>query len=1552
MKLKNLLLLALVLMAASSMAQRKTDKLDRGLVAVPANVNGGSGSGNFVSWKIFGEEYYDVTYNLYANGTLLKAGLKVGCFSHTSGSATTKYQVAAVVNGVEQEKCAEVTRWNAGYKDIPAASAVNRAGTDVTSQYILNDVSLGDVTGNGIPEFIVKRNFTGDIYNSSNKTNFHRYECYTLDGERLWWIDLGPNMMAGPDEQWDLVAYDWDEDGKAECIMRGADNMIIHTATGHDIQIGDMSYYAPRDEYTCNGAEYLLYLNGETGEPYGWNGTEDRFTPMAYPLPRFEKGEAANLLAATPKEYYAVWGGSKVDTQDTGHRSTKHYFGAPFLDGRHASIFLGRGCYTQHKMCALDVDPSTHELTIRWRWANKNGWSDPWYGNGFHNFAIADVDWDGRDEIVFGSMIIDDNGKGLCTTGLGHGDAQHCADFDPYRHGNEQFNCNEDEPACTYWNATTGKIYYRLQSGSDDGRALCGNFSNEYPGSVGRSTQTGLVSAVADKVISGASGLDGTNDAFYWSHLNQRIYWDGDLCDEVYDSPGSADEGRAAAIYKFPSGRLFNTDGCLTNNGKKNNAGAIADIFGDWREEVVMRTSDSKALRIFTTAIPTTYRIYTLWHDFQYRNAMVWQCVGYNQPPHKSYFLGQLEGITTPPPPLTLTGRTEIANGGTISTAANGQHVIVCEMNNTSVSIAEGAEPSVATFYVPTWVQGTNSSILNGTAKVETEVYTCTATGGGLAGKARLVKQGDGVLTLPAADFTHTGNTDIWAGTVNFDGKMLESSLWLNRFAELNSNGGQFRRIKMDYASILRPGGADTKGEITTDSLMLGFGSRLQMDVYSDGTASDVIKARLVNIETKLTGNWLTYGPQYLAPVLELVPHTQDGADLAPGDYLILEGVETVKGKLEEIIIEGLGTNVKASLVQDAGKIYLKVSSVREAGDIVWTGAESNLWQFGGDENFVLTADEAEAESFVTGDIVRFGDASGKFSVSLKGEIEADSVIVDATKNYTFSGTGAIIGNTTLVKRGTGNLTISTDNTYTGGTRISGGKVTITSLSNENIENGNLGAVNTAANKFVIENGAELSTSGGVTQGSPMQMVGEEGGVINNAGDFVVNKPISGTVLTKKGAGWMKMNVSSTLQRFVVAAGTVQCVNANKVAATLDFQGGTYAENTGSSFTVNVDKGKSGTWNTANRASYSNKITGEGTLTIYCEEEKGSTWFATRTQLGMDFRNFTGTIKATGRTDDSGARWTLNTANGMPNGTLDIADNLEVQNTGKTFAIGKVTGDKGKLGGYASFANDGKTGANTWQLGNDANWSWSGIITSNSSFIKVGAGKVTLGGKNDFTGTAKINAGELCLKSGAQLGTGSLTVAKGAKLSGVTTAAVPLVNSSVTVSNGGSLAVGTSAVAVVGLMDFGGKNLTMAKGSVLEVGINRAATETATGGTSLQNINKLTINATVKLHYSSTFAESVQVGDIVRLWTGVSSATGTPVLNDESYVISAERGLYWDVAELAQGILRVTDVVPVGIRGISVSTGDNAVYDLNGRRVSTPRRGQVYIAGGRKILVK
>ena len=1443
MKKLGLLFVSLVI-SFVAMAQRVTDKLDRGLVALP------SGSGNFVSWRIMGEEYYDVEYNLYRDGVKLNSvPLKVSNYTDTKGSSSSKYQVAAVVRGVEQEKCAEVTRWNNGYLDIPMQPVINRNGQVVTSNYTLNDVSLADVDGDGISEFIVKRNSNTAREYSTNKYDFHRLECYTITGKRLWYIDLGPNMISGPDEQYDIIGYDWDCDGKAEMLLRGADNMIIHKADGTTVEIGNMNFDSRNTlqsdanmAYTHTGNEFLLYLNGETAEPY---------VTMPYPLPRLEKGQS---------DLNAVWG------DGYGHRSTKHFFAAPYLDGRRPSIFLGRGAYTIHKMCAFDVNPETHELTQRWRWDDPGG---AWRGQGYHNFGIADVDMDGRDEIVFGSMVIDDNGEGLSTTGLGHGDAQHTGDLDPYRWGLEHFACNESAPAMNYRNATTSKIYYRLVGTGDDGRALCGNFTNSYPGCVGKSASSGVISTVADKVLPGVPGFD----------LNFRIYWDGDLCEEILNSPGTEKEAKIDKIVGNGVNRIFTSSGCKMNNWSKNNPGATGDIIGDWREELVLRTGDNAKLRIYTTTTPTSHRIYTLWHDHQYRQAMVWQSIGYNQPPHLSYFLGELEGITVAPPPLTMTGRVEVANNETIGTELNGQHVIVCETNDMNVSIAEGVSPHVLTFNVPSWVQGTtnNNNIIY-------DKYTYTVNGAGLTGDARLVKQGEGILNLPAVAMAHTGDTDIWGGIVNFNGTMKQSKLWLNRFTEFNTDGGVFRGIEMEYASILRPGGVDKIGEVSTDTLILNFGAIMELDVVSASQTADIIKAKHVVIDTK---SW-EYGPEYLTPVMRFV--LPDGSDLDAASYQIAE-IESIDGDLADIKLEGT-KGKKCSLKYEDGKVYLVVEGVRDAASVLWSGQNSAIWNYALDMNFM---DGSDVSYFVENDKVNFTDDASVFNVELQGELPCDTVFVNNTKNYTFSGTGAISGGATLVKSGSGRLTVSTDNTYTGGNRISGGVVSVSSLSNANQAHGNLGAMTTNPLHFVIENGATLMTTAAVQMGSPIRFESEDGGVISNSQDFAMNKPFSGTKMVKRGAGWLKTYASgANLSRMIIAGGTVQN-NSGVAAKVVEIQAGSLVDNIGTANEINVPEGKNASWTTANRQTYTNKITGAGRLTVYCATEKGSDWVATRTPLKLNTAGFTGTLvpQATNAAD---GRFTLDSSAGLADAKMDIPSGIIVQNTGKVYTIGELTGT-GSLGGGCTFSNGSSVGANTWKVGSlNTDFTFGGsIAAAGTKFEKVGTGVMTMTGTSDFTGTAVISEGTLCLnKSGGtkgMLGKGTLTVAEGATLCGVGV----LDNSSVIVNEGGMMRPGVKESSISGVLNMNDNKVIINTGGTIRFYIG-----SRTLYTRLTNVDAMSLRGTlnVGIRDGVTFEEGTEF----QLWTSNStqiSALATLELD------SLGAGLMWDTSDIESGILRV-----------------------------------------------
>lgn len=1492
---KLLFAAALTAVAGGAQAQRQTDKLDRGVIAM--KVSGGV----YVNWRIPAEEYYDVTYNVYRNGMKLNdKPLTVSNFTDKSGTLANTYTVSAIIKGKEQAQCKPASVWASSYKEIK----LKHEG--IKSTLVPNDACCADLDGDGQLDMLMKFDNANEREAGFPKEGYQGeysiFEALKLDGTRLWWVNCGPNMGDFQNNEQNIVAYDWDGDGKAEVVMRAADGTTIHCADGSTYVVGDASknYRSGTKSgqwFMRTGAEYLVYMDGVTGKPYECK---------EYPLKRLEDGET-NLEKA--------WG------DGYGHRCTKHFFGAPYLDGKKPSIFLARGIYTRHKMIALDVDPATHTLKERWRWFNNT--NGPWKGQGYHNYAIADVDMDGRDEIVFGSMVIDDNGKGLSTTGFGHGDAQHVGDLNPYIHGLEQFACNEDEEGFNYRDATTSKVYVsQLKVGKDIGRCICGNFTNNVPGCIGFAYGN-PVSTVANKA---SSELSAPGVAY-----NFNIYWDGDLLSETFNYvAGKNTEG---GIYKYgQSGPIYTCQGSLTNNDTKGTPCYQGDILGDWREEIIMRTADNN-IRIYSTPTPTEHRNYNLWFDHQYRNAVVWQMCGYNQPPHVSYFMGELEGITIAPPPLTTTGRKEVANGGNIGSSLDGEHVLVFDNANTSVNIADGAKPSVLTFNVPTWVQGSAPSEASAKSyKITTTTYTCTVNGGGLAGDARLVKQGDGILTLPKADFKHTGNTDIWAGVVNFDGTMLNSPLWLNRFAELNSNGGKFSSIKMEYDAKLRPGCADTKGTITTDNLSLGFGSRVVFDIYDD-LSSDFIQGKVLSIETK---DW-KFGPQYLTPVFEFNNHGTDG--LAEGKYL-LATFDKVEGDVSVIKLEGLDNTRKSHLALEGNNLYLVVEGVRDASTVVWTGAESNTWDVANTENFAMASDATKA-NFVNGDKVVFNDDAAIKNVVLNSDIEADSVIFDNTAAYNLSGDGAITGNTVLVKRGTGTTTIRTDNTYTGGTRISGGVLNVNALASDVKNSGNLGANVVLANKMIIENGATLRTEAAVTTNSPIKFETEDGGVIDNPKDFTANKTLSGTVAYKKGVGTMILtNNNTSLNKLVVVAGTVKNQAITIPAKEVELQGGTLTESRSTSYPIIVAKGKSAKWNLAERNTYTNKITGEGTLSIYCPLVNGGSWMAPRTPVKCNMSEFEGTIKPQMPYKDN--RFTLDNSYGLPKATMDIPEGMEVQNTGKTFAIGKVTGT-GALGGLVDFGN-GVSGYNTWKVGNETNYRWSGKVTgTNTAFVKIGTGKLTAGASWDNTGSVKVSEGELCLTSGNVIGTGALVVDKGARLSGVTGNA-SLTNSSYTIN--GDLVVGAFANATSGKINFGGKNVTISSTGKYVVG------KGSYSNTTIDDVNTLTINGTIEVVFASSYTP--KDGDVLTLWTANKFA-GTP-----NYVLpNLPLGMAWDMSKISEGKLTiVSDPTAIGVVPYGKQYGINDIYDLKGqlvRKNATSTEGLpsgVYFRNGKKIVVK
>lgn len=1484
-----------LLVSMGANAQRFTDKLDRGLVAVKTT------KGVYCSWRIQADEYYDVKYNLYRDGTRVNAEpLDVSNFTDTSGSESSQYTVKAVLNGVEQQASKAATVFKSNYKEIKIKHDASLKAT-----YEPNDACCADVDGDGEVEILMKFNNkeegeqlypkNGPTINGVATKEYSMLACLKQDGTVLWWVNCGPNMGDFQNNEQNIVGYDWDMDGKAEVVMRLEEGSTVHMADGTTYTIGAdgkngtswTNYREPKaagsvEWFTHYGKEFLWYCEGATGKPYQC---------IDFPLKRLEDGE---------KDLKAAWG------DGYGHRSSKYFFGAPYLDGKHPSIFLGRGIYTRHKFIAYDVDPKTHDLKVRWKWTNNQPGS-PWYGQGYHNYIVADVDWDGRDEIVWGSMVIDDNGKGLSTTGLGHGDAQHIGDFNPYIHGQEMFACNEDNPSNNYRDATTSKIYYRKTDTNDDGRCLAGNFYNDFPGAVGHSAHDTPISTVTNNHVStNTNGLS----------MNFRIYWDGDLLEECFND---------TEVTKPGVGRIAKMEGAYSNNSTKATPCYQGDIFGDWREEIIERTADNN-IRIYTTTEPTKWRNYSLWYDHQYRNGMVWQPCGYNQPPHASYFLGELEGITIAPPPLTTTGREEV--GSSISKSLDGKHALLATTGDATVSVADGAAPAIFTDNAPSWVQGTAAS----ECKIkDTEIkyiyYTHTLTGGAFAGSMRLVKQGDGTLVLPNVTQTYTGKTDVWAGTLQFDGIMESSPVWLNRFAELNSNGGNFKGgIKADYGSVIRPGGKENIGTLTTSSLDLGFGARVVFDA-KDANVDKLVAAKM-SIEKKTWEN----GPQYSAPVFEFATAP------APGTYVLAE-VGELTGKLSDIVVEGLAGH-KFALEYKDGKIVLNISDTRDSENCVWTGEKGSVWDLMSTENF-----SSSDKMFVTGDELTFNDEAATTNVNVAEDVTpGDLYFANNKKVYSLAGKGSILGEGSLNVVGTGTVYVKNTNKYSGGTNVEGGILIPTTLANKDgLEYGSLGA---ADNTITLSNNGTLKVTAGMTASHPI-VLGENGGAINNTGTLILNGGIrkgagENRVLNKMGTGTLQLNSTADFDALCISQGTVYdfqdghfsgktiFLAGNKVV--LQASNSIYSNNS-DNVNIEVPKGMSGIWYPDGRCDYTGKLTGEGTIDIY------ATW--NRCPFKGDWSKFTGTINAKrGSKNAYEPVFDFNNTYGIPLATLNVdsrfTKNYAFCTNGKSFAIGALTGS-----GYISNGGNFGSGANTLTIGGkNTNFEFKGSING-SYVVKNGTGIWLISSEDVLANAKSLKIVDGVVKLNKATATSSMTaptvlyVRNEGELRGVgCTYGVSLLKGGILRPGSNAETAQTNNTGVINIL----KNLNAVVGSSIYVNKTKAdsiSINAYTGSKSpawafLNVGGNAVLNGTIYVTYKDTWTPAV--GDYVRVLDCAGSISGNPTF--ELQALPA--GLEWDTTPfLSTGTIRVA--VSTGIKEVGLDGGSFKadVYTIGGFKLTS-----------------
>lgn len=600
--------------AAYGTGKNIVEYLNRGISAVK------TGSGMLVSWRYLASDSDNAVFNLYRDGNLIytsEAG-KATCYLDKSGNASSKYRVDTVEGGsvVSSEDC--YIQSGNDYFDIKLDVP---KGNDCT--YSPNDCSFGDVDGDGQYEIFVKWDPSNAKDNSQSGYTGNVYiDCYTLGGQKLWRIDLGKNIRAGAHYTQFLVA-DFDCDGYAEMTCKTADG----TVDGTGKVIGDASKdYRNSSGYILSGPEYYTLFDGKTGKA---------LDTVDYEYPR------GNSLKST-------WG------DDYGNRVDRFLGTVAYLDGERPSAVSVRGYYT--RMTAVAYDVVNDKLVKRWSFDTGTNSSAPGWGDGNHNCMPADVDGDGKQEIVLGATCLDDNGKVLWCTNLGHGDAMHLGDLLPDRSGLEVFVCHEDKNSgwgVSLIDAKDGKIVFHKDHTKDTGRCCAGNIYAENPGGE-------FWGATSNDIFDGTGKTIASNKP----GQNFLIYWDGDLEREILD-------GTKISAYDGPDkiSVLLNPSGVQSCNGTKSTPCLSADLFGDWREELVLATSDNNALRVFCTPYTTDYRLTTLEHDVQYRTQAATEQNCYNQPPHQSFYLGSDKSLPERPAvKLNGKGSSQTPSGPAVTT--------------------------------------------------------------------------------------------------------------------------------------------------------------------------------------------------------------------------------------------------------------------------------------------------------------------------------------------------------------------------------------------------------------------------------------------------------------------------------------------------------------------------------------------------------------------------------------------------------------------------------------------------------------------------------------------------------------------------------------------------------------------------------------------------------------------------------------------------------------------------------------------------------------------
>lgn len=1264
----------------------------------------------YVGWRLLAIDASDVGFNLYRS-TSGGAGVKLNSLPLTNTTdfvdATVNFAlsnawyVVPVTNGVEAAGSAAFglaanppTRQ---YLNLPlVVPSTNNPPYDVKFCWV------GDLDGDGEFDYVCDR-----LSTTAYRKQY--LQAYRRDGTLLWQMDMGilstntsnayePDAAAiSVGDKDNVTVYDLDGDGKAEVIVRVANGTILPSGTVITTN--------------NNTSQFLCILNGQTG------------------------AELARALIPNP--YFA-------DGPLNCHA------GIAYLDGVRPSVIfsgenrVGGGAF-QRLIVAWDY--RNGQLTQRWLYQTPNGQND----SEGHQLRVADVNHDGKDEIIrIGSVVADSNGVPvtLYSTELGHGDRYHVTDIDPDRPGLEMFaiqQLNQTLLATSLQDVNSGLLYKKWYSAviTDVGRGLTQDLDPNYRGCELFSTQPGMFDAKGNQII----------NAKPWPW--EGIWWNADLTRELF----AARDGNGVRPcinrwnYATATEDLFynvQTEGVHSAFGAR--PAFFGDILGDWREEFVVVADDYSALRIYSTTISATNRLYCLMQNPQYRVQCTYK--GYYQASYPDYFLGW-QMPPPPPPPVSDARLVWRGNGTNVWSTANANWFTNnLWVSNTGPTTFSAGDTVLFDTTGTNTVVTLNSSLTPGWVTVHSpKNYVFNSTNGSLSGSMRLTKAGAGRLTLNGTnDFS--GATLVGEGALLINGALLNSpvtvrgGVWLD--GRLGGTGVVNTVVSLNEGAGVSPGqGTNSPGVFTVANQVI-FNGRTLSDFDLASTPGNGSNDLLV-----ISGNLIAQGTN------TFVINRLSGS-LAPGGlYPLINYSGAFTGSLANFAVAGL-TGIPFTLTNPPGQIALLVKSFRAPSNLTWTGgAVGNAWDLLTSSNWLngVTRDQ-----FAPGDVVRF-DNSGLTnpSVTLSGDLNCAAIVVDATNTYTFTGSGGIIGSATLTKTNSGTLILNgVNNTFTGRTILAGGTLAVQELDAIGLPSP-LGNPPGGSTNLILSGSPTLRVLGesytdrGMTLNTGTNTVE----IFNAADQLTIAGVIAGSgALQKTGPGTLAVSANNTFTgptfilggNLSLGGGTA---NQYGLGPGPGANGNTSITISNATLTMFSDAASYDNcyWNVIVPTNSTATIFADDRVTLYGSLLGGGTMnfnvYYVRTELQGNWSDFTGNLNL--GTDTGGGDFRINNSFGYAKATVNLADYISAYH---------LTGGSVSLGSLSGGALSKMSGAN-WTVGaKNLDSTYAGSING-TSLTKTGAGVFTLtGNTNNYTGGTTINNGTLQIGNGGAagtIGTGNIT---------------------------------------------------------------------------------------------------------------------------------------------------------------------------------------------------